>query len=235
MSSLLAQEILDWDWIGGNLDEIWARTLEHVELTVLAVAIGFVISLPLGILAHRRRVLFPPITFVAGILYTIPSLALFVALIPFTGLSYATAEIGLVSYTLLILIRNVVGGLDGVPDDVRNAALGMGYGQRQLLWRIDLPLALPVIVAGLRIAVVTTVGLVTVTALIGLGGYGHFILLGLRQPAAGATPTIVGAVLSVVLAVVADAGLLAAQRGLTPWSRRRGPRAGSTRRLAPEV
>jgi osmoprotectant transport system permease protein len=218
VSSLLAQGILDWDWVGRNLDEIWARTVEHVELTVLAVGIGFAISLPLGILAHRRRVLFPPITFVAGILYTIPSLALFVALIPFTGLSYWSAEIGLVSYTLLILIRNVVAGLDGVPEDVRAAALGMGYGPRQMLWRIDLPLALPVIAAGIRVATVTTIGLVTVTALIGLGGLGHFILVGLQQFRDAAI--LVGSVLSVVLAVIADALLVGAQRWLTPWTRR---------------
>jgi osmoprotectant transport system permease protein len=220
----LAAGILDWGWVTQNLDEIWARTLEHIELTVLAVAIGFAISLPLGILAQRRRALYPPITFVAGILYTIPSLALFVTLIPITHLSRTTALIGLVSYTLLILIRNVVAGLDGVPADAREAALGMGYGRRQMLWRVDLPLALPVIVAGIRIATVTTVGLVTVTALIGLGGLGHFILLGLRQPSQEMA-TIVGAVLSAALAVGADAALVGAQRWLTPWTRGGRPSA----------
>lgn len=218
MSGLLAQELLDWEWVRQNLDEIWARAGEHLELTVLAVAIGFAISFPVAIAAHRRRALLAPVSFVAGVLYTIPSLALFVVLIPWTGLSYTTALIGLVGYTLLILIRNVVAGLDGVPEDVRAAALGMGYGPRQMLWRVDVPLALPVIVAGVRLAMVTTIGLVTVTALIGLGGFGHFILMGIRL--SRSTPTIVGAVLSVALAVVADAGLLAAQWWLTPWARR---------------
>ncbi|MGZ8612813.1 MAG: ABC transporter permease [Actinomycetota bacterium] len=221
MIGLLAQELLDWDWVNDNLDEIWARGLEHVELTVLAVAIGFAISLPIAVAAHRRRALLAPVTFVTGVLYTIPSLALFVSLIPFTGLSYTTALIGLVGYTLLILIRNVVAGLESVPEDVRAAALGMGLGPRQMLWRVDLPLALPVIVAGVRVATVTTIGLVTVTALIGLGGFGHFILRGIRQEPQ-MTATIVGVVPSVVLAVVADAGLLAAQRWLMPWARREG-------------
>ncbi len=217
MTTLAAAKFWDWTWIGHNLDEIWARTLEHVELTVLAVVIGFAISLPLGVLAHRHRATYPPIAFVAGVLYTIPSLALFVTLIPLTHLSRTTALIGLVSYTLLILIRNVVAGLDAVPEDVRSAAIGMGYGPRQMLWRVDLPLALPVIVAGIRLATVTTIGLVTVTAVIGQGGLGHFILLGIQQfrPMA----TLVGSVLSVALAVASDAGLVAGQRRLMPWTR----------------
>jgi osmoprotectant transport system permease protein len=146
-----------------------------------------------------------------------------VTLIPFTHLSRTTALIGLVSYTLLILIRNVVAGLDGVPPDAREAALGMGYGPRQMLWRVDLPLALPVIVAGIRIATVTTVGLVTVTAVIGLGGLGHFILLGLQQ--FRETAILVGAVLSAALAIGADAALVWGQRWLTPWAGRAGRRA----------
>jgi osmoprotectant transport system permease protein len=218
VSGFLAQELVDWEWVGRNLDEIWARAGEHVELTVLAVVIGFAISFPIGIVVQRRRALLAPVSFVAGVLYTIPSLALFVVLLPWTGLSYTTALIGLVSYTLLILIRNVVAGLDAVPEEVREAATGMGYGPRQVLRRVDLPLALPVIVAGIRLATVTTIGLVTVTALIGLGGFGHFILLGIRLPNQR-TATIVGAALSVALAVLADALLLAAQRWLTPWSR----------------
>lgn len=221
MSRVVAAPFLDFGWITDHLGEIWTQTVEHIQLTVLAVVIGFAISLPLGILAYRKPGFYTPLTFVTGVLYTIPSLALFVALIPFTHLSRTTALIGLVSYTLLILIRNIVAGLAAVPEDTREAALGMGYGSRQMLWRVDLPLALPVIVGGVRLATVTTVGLVTVTALIGLGGLGHFILLGIRQPALGPTPTIVGGVLSVVLAVAADAALLAGQRWLMPWSRRR--------------
>ena len=218
MSAMVgAEPLIRWRWVFDHLDQIWARMLEHVQLTVLAVLIGLAISLPVAIYAHRHRRAYAPITFVAGLLYTIPSLALFVLLQPFTGLTTTTAEIGLVSYTLLILIRNIVAGLDGVPADAKDAALGMGYTRRQMLWRVELPLALPVIVAGVRIATVTTVGLVTVTALIGKGGEGHFILLGLQQ--FFSTATIVGAVLSVALAIVADVVLLGAQRLLTPWAR----------------
>ncbi|MGH2682245.1 MAG: ABC transporter permease, partial [Actinomycetota bacterium] len=170
------------------------------------------------VVAHRNRRLFPPITWVAGILYTIPSLALFVLLIPITGLTKVTAEVGLVSYTLLILIRNIVVGLDGVPEDVKDAARGMGYTDRQLLWRVELPLALPAVVAGIRIAAVTTIGLVTVTAIITEGGLGQLILLAIRRRLF-LTPAVVGSALSLGLAIVVDAALLGAQRLLTPWSR----------------
>ena len=183
--------------------------------TLLAVAVG----IPLGVLITRKPTLHRPVIATANIIQTIPSLALFVMLLPFTGLTFTTAEIGLVSYTLLILIRNIVAGLRGVPEDAKEAARGMGYTERQLLWRVELPLALPAIVAGVRIATVTTIGLVTVTALIGLGGEGHFILKGLRE--FFSTATVVGATLSVVLAILADVLLLGVQRVLTPWSRRK--------------
>jgi osmoprotectant transport system permease protein len=212
-------ELIRWDWIVDHLDDIGRQLVEHLQLTLIAVVVGFAISLPLAILAYRRRSLYGPITFVTGLLYTIPSLALFVILIPFTGLSLLTAEIGLVSYTLLILIRNTVAGLRSVPDDVREAARGMGYTPRAMLLRVELPLALPAIFAGIRIATVTTIGLVTVTALIGWGGLGQFILSGLQT--FFATPTMVGAVLSVVLALTADWILLVAQSAITPWARRR--------------
>jgi osmoprotectant transport system permease protein len=153
------------------------------------------------------------------VLYSIPSLALFVMLIPLTGLSVATAEIGLVSYTLLIFIRNIVAGIDGVPSEVREAALGMGYTRRRMLLEIELPIALPVVIAGIRIATVTTVGLVTITALIGLGGLGQLILDGLNR--LFTTPLIIGAVLSVVLALLLDGVLVLAERALTPWARRK--------------
>jgi osmoprotectant transport system permease protein len=213
------QPFIRWDWIVDHLDDIGVQLLEHLYLTGLAVGIGLSIALPLGVYAYRHRWAYPPLTWFTGILYTIPSLALFVLLIPFTGLSTVTAEIGLVSYTLLILIRNIVAGLRSVPEDAKEAALGMGYTRRQLLWRVELPLALPVIVAGIRIATVTTIGLVTVTALIGKGGLGTFILQGRRR--AFFTMTFVGSVLSVALALLADALLLLTQRRLTPWWRRR--------------
>jgi osmoprotectant transport system permease protein len=210
----------DWEWVVEHLDLIGALLLDHVILTALAVGIGLVISFPLAVLAHRNRRLFPPITWAAGILYTIPSLALFALLVPFTGLTKVTAEIGLVSYTLLILIRNIVVGLDGVPADTKEAARGMGYTDRQLLWRVELPLALPAVVAGIRIATVTTIGLVTVTAIITEGGLGQLILDALQRRL-DFTRAFTGASLSLLLAIGADVLLIGVQRFLTPWARGR--------------
>lgn len=212
-------ELFDWEWASTHLD-LFARQLgQHVSLTLLAVAIGLLIALPISIYVHRHRRLYGPVTAVAGVLYSIPSLALFALLLPFTGLGTDTAEIGLVSYTLLILIRNTVVGLDGVPQDVKETARGMGYDERQLLWRVEIPLALPVIVAGVRLATVTTIGLVTVTAFIGKGGLGFLMLAGFRN-LFPEVAVLVGLVLSVALAVLAEGLLLAGQRVLTPWSRK---------------
>lgn len=211
----------DWEWILEHLGLIGRLTFDHIMLTLLAVGIGLVISFPLGVLAYRKRRLYPPITWAAGIMYTIPSLALFALLVPFTGLTKVTAEIGLVSYTLLILIRNIVVGLEGVPGDTKEAARGMGYTDRQLLWRVELPLALPAIVAGIRIATVTTIGLVTVTAIITEGGLGQLILDALQRRL-DFTRAITGAGLSLLLAIVADVLLVVTQRILTPWTRGRG-------------
>jgi osmoprotectant transport system permease protein len=211
-------------WIVDNLDVIWQRLTEHVGMTLTAVLIGFAISFAAALLIRRRRTLTAVVLGFTGILYAIPSLALFAFLIPFTGISFLSAEIALVSYTLLILIRNILLGLESVPPEVVEAATGMGYTPRQLLWGVELPIALPIIVAGLRIATVTTVGLVTVTALIGQGGLGYLIVVtGVR----GFFPTAiwVGAVLSIALAVLADVALLGVQRWLTPWSRARGSAA----------
>ncbi|MBV8159602.1 MAG: ABC transporter permease [Acidimicrobiia bacterium] len=180
---------------------------------------GLVIAAPLSLLVRRWRWLQGPVLSFSGILYTIPSLALLALLVPLTGLTRTTAEIALVSYTLLILIRNIVAGLDGVPPDVRDAAEGMGYSRRTQLLRVELPLALPVIIAGIRIAVVTTIGLVTVTALIGQGGLGQLILDGLYRDFR--TEVVVGSVLSVALATVADLTLVGIQRLATPWTRAR--------------
>jgi osmoprotectant transport system permease protein len=212
-------ELFDWEWATTHLD-LFARQLgQHVSLTLLAVGIGLLIALPISIYVHRHRRLYGPVTAVAGVLYSIPSLALFALLLPFTGLGTDTAEIGLVSYTLLILIRNTVVGLDAVPQDVKETARGMGYDDRQLLWRVEIPLALPVIVAGVRLATVTTIGLVTVTAFIGKGGLGFLMLAGFRN-LFPEVAVLVGLVLSVALAVLAEGLLLAGQRILTPWSRK---------------
>ena len=217
--SQVSEPLIRWKWIGDHLGQIGERLVEHLYLTAIGLAIGFAISMGLSIVALRWRVTYAPITWVAGVLYTIPSLALFALLVPWTGLSTTTAEIGLVSYTILILVRNIVAGVDGVDPSVTEAARGMGYEPWRLFVRIELPLALPVIVAGLRIAAVTLVGLVTVTALIGSGGLGYFINDGLQR--FFNTEIIVGAVLSVALAAALDVALLVGERVLTPWSRRR--------------
>jgi len=206
-----------WHWVFTHLKpgvefSIADATRQHVELTAIAVVVGFVLSLPLGVLAWRFGL--------AGALYTVPSLALFALLVPVTGLSTLTAEIGLVSYTLLIIIRNVVAGLDAVPEDVREAARGMGFSPMSQFLRIELPLASPAIMAGVRLATVTTIGLVTVTALIGKGGLGQLIYDGLNRDFK--TPLTVGAVLSVALAAVADRLLLTVQHLVAPWARRVG-------------
>jgi osmoprotectant transport system permease protein len=209
-----------WEWVYDHLDDIWDQTLQHLLLTVIAVSFGLAISMGLSIYVLRNRRAYAPITGFTGVLYTIPSLALFAFLVPITGLSVLTAEIGLVSYTLLILVRNTVAGIDGVPLAVLEAAAGMGYTRRQMLWRVQVPLALPVIIAGVRIAAVTTIGLVTVTSLIGLGGLGFFILRGLTLffSPVGTTQIVVGVVLSVILAIGVDLVLVGTQRALTPWA-----------------
>ncbi len=205
-----------WDWVGSHVGRITDALVQHVELTAIAVAFGLVIAIPVGVVAWRYRATRGPVLAIAGVFYTVPSLALFALLLPWTGLTIVTSEIGLVSYTLLILVRNIVVGLDGVPGEVRDAAMGMGYRPLRQLLGVELPLALPVIMAGLRIATVTTIGLVTITALLGQGGLGQLMLDGLTRDFR--TPVVIGAVLSVALAVVCDVLLALGQRALTPWS-----------------
>lgn len=212
---------MDWAWLGRNLDDLAFRTVDHVVMTVLAISIGTVISFGLVLLIRRRRALHGPILAVSGTLYAIPSLALFAILIPFTGVqSLLAAEIALVSYTILILVRNFLAGFEAVPADVLEAADGMGYTPGQRLWRIELPIALPVIVAGLRIATVTIIGLVTVTALIGLGGLGY-VIIELGYDRFNNTATIAGATGVILLAIIADRAFVLLQRFLTPWASRR--------------
>jgi osmoprotectant transport system permease protein len=206
-----------WPWVEDHTSEIRAALGEHIELTVLAVLFGLLIALPLALLSVRYRRLYGPLIAITGVLYTIPSLALFAMLLPLTGLSRTTALIPLTAYTLLILVRNTVTGLDGVPPDVKEAAVGMGYSRTRQLLRVELPLALPAIIAGIRIATVTTIGLVAITALIGQGGLGSLMYDGLQREFR--TPLTVGIVLSLALAVVADLLLVLAQRLATPWAR----------------
>jgi osmoprotectant transport system permease protein len=219
---LLASNVdrwLWWDWISRNNDLITSSLREHVILTVSAIGFGLLIALPLGIAAARWRWLYPPSLVVTGILYTIPSLAAFALLIPVTGLTRTTALIPLTSYTLLILVRNVVEGLDGVPGEIKDAADGMGYSRFRRLMRIELPLALPTIIAGIRIATVTVIGLAAVAGLLAIPSLGNLIYIGQNRPIR--TAITVGIALSVALAVTADQLLALIQRLLTPWSRRR--------------
>ena len=211
------QPWVDWGWLSTHVPYVWDAVVQHLELTVVAVVVGLAISLVLGVLAHLWRPLRFPVLTVFGAFYTIPSIALFALLIPYTGLSITTAEIGLVGYSVLIILRNVVVGLDSVPPDVIDAANGMGYRPMARLMRVELPLALPAIFAGVRIATVTTIGLVTITAVIGLGGLGQLILQGLVDDFR--TPLVVATALSVALALVADLSLAGVQRLAVPWSR----------------
>ncbi|HEY7332070.1 MAG TPA: ABC transporter permease [Candidatus Limnocylindria bacterium] len=214
------QPFLRPEWIVDNLDVLARRTGEHLLVTFIAVAIGFVISFGLALFIRRYPRWYGPILGLAGTLYAIPSLALFALLIPITGLSLITAEIALVSYTLVILVRNIVTALEGVPPDVIEAATAMGYTRGQRLWRVELPIALPIIVAGLRIATVTTIGLVTIATLIGMGGLGYLIVnIGISRffP----TATLTGVVAVVSLSVIVDLALLWVQGRLTPWARAR--------------
>ena len=212
---------MDWAWLARNLDDLARSTLDHVLMTILAIAIGSVISFGLALLIRRRRRLHGVILGVSGVLYAIPSLALFALIVPFTGpRSLLAAEIALVSYTILILVRNFLAGFGAVPADVIEAAAGMGFTAWQRLWRVEMPIALPVIVAGLRIATVTIIGLVTVTALIGLGGLGYVIVeLGYNR--FNLTAALAGAALTIMLAAIADRGFVILQRLLTPWAARR--------------
>ncbi|MGH2815847.1 MAG: ABC transporter permease [Actinomycetota bacterium] len=217
---VLAAELIRWSWIGDNLEDIRDSLIQHVQLTVLAVLFGLLLAFPLALMAIRWPRTYGPVLGFTGVLFTIPSLALFILLIPFTGLSVRTSLIGLTIYTLLILVRNIVEGLRGVDRDVREAAQAMGYTRARQLFQVELPLALPVIMAGIRIATVTTIGLVTVTALIGWGGLGKLFIEGFTLNFG--TPIVVGIVLSALLAFTADLLLVGLQHRLTPWARSGG-------------
>jgi osmoprotectant transport system permease protein len=213
-----------WDWIAGHLDDVAEKTSQHLQLLIIPMVAGFGIALGLAILGLRRPGTIGPVTAITGLLYTIPSLAAFAVLRPILGLSLATAVIPLTTYTLLILYVNTVAGLRSVPPEVNEAAAAMGYSGAGRLWRVQLPLAVPLIMAGVRVAAVTTIGLVTVASIIGgdrFGGLGQFITEGLQT--SFDTKVYLGAVGSVMLAFVVDVVLLGVQRALTPWARARVP------------
>ena len=216
--------MLDWGWLADHVPALLYRTGQHLALSAIAVCVGLAISLSLGVVAARRRRLYPPLLLAASLLYTIPSLALFAALVPIVGLSLLTAELPLILYTLVILFRNVVAGLDAVPDDVVESADAMSYAGSARLLRVDLPLAVPLILAGLRVATVSTIGLVTITATLGdaFGGLGFFIYEGARR--SFATEIYAGAIPTILLALALDRLFVLLQTRLTPWaSLRRDP------------
>jgi len=209
------------DWLRSNWGSIlWPALRQHIVLTAVAVAIGFAISMALALIAHRRRWWERPVLLVTTVLYTIPSLALFELLVAPVGQNVIAAEIALVSYTLLILFRNIVTGLRSVPAEVLDAAEGMGMTRRQTLLRVELPLALPSICAGLRIAVVTIIALATIVYTIYDRGLGVPIHQALGE-GPFKTELIVAGGMAILLALLADALLVGAQRVLTPWARMR--------------
>jgi osmoprotectant transport system permease protein len=203
-------------WIKDHIGDYVDPFVRHLELTVSAVACGFVIAMALALLARERRGLVGPIVGVTGVLYVIPSLSLFGLLLPITGFGFVTALIALTSYTLLILFRNIITGLDGVPAEARDAAQGMGLTDRQLLWRVELPLAMPAIFAGIRIATTTTVGLASLAFFAGAGGLGQQILTDVNFKSNVA----VAGGLCLLLAFALELALLIAERITLPWSTR---------------
>ena len=208
-----------WQFVSQNRDAVLAALGEHASLTVESVVLAALVAIPLAVLGYWFRPLTGPILALTGVLYTIPSLALFALLAPFLGVGRATVLVGLVTYALLVIVRNTVAGLTQVPEPVRDAARGMGYGRFAQLWRIELPLALPGIMTGLRLATVSTVALVTVGVLVGHGGLGEFLTIGFR---AGYKAEVMSATLIIFgLGVVLDLILALLGRLITPWARRR--------------
>jgi osmoprotectant transport system permease protein len=205
-------------YVADNWSSIVGYLGEHVRLTVSAVVIGALIALPLALLARRSRWLAGPVLGLSTVVYTIPSLAMFAFLAPVTGLTATTVLIGLVLYSLVILVRNFLAGLQAVPAEVREAARGMGYGTGRLFWRVEVPLALPTFMAGIRVATVSTVALVTVGVIVGHGGLGQLITGGFAANFYRAQ-IVTGAVGCVLLALLADLLLVGVERLLTPWTR----------------
>ena len=206
-----------WDWARENIDRYGTPTLQHLEIVVLSVMIGFVVAFALALFAHRRRRLQPPLLAATGVLYTIPSIAFFFLLLPVTGFGRDTAIIVLAAYTLQIIYRNTILGLANVPTSVKDAARGMGFTERQILWKVELPLAIPEIIAGLRVAVVSTIAIATLVVFIDAGG------LGTQMYGSGnltfPTSIIVAAAIVMAMAFAFDLVLLTAQRVTTPWRR----------------
>ncbi|MEO3808457.1 ABC transporter permease [Sphaerisporangium sp. B11E5] len=214
------EPLVRWDWIGRNWPGIQDLLVDHVIMAILPVVLGLLIALPLGLAGARWRVLYQPTVSLMNVVYSLPSLAVFIVLIPITGLAErATVIVPLTFYSLAVLIPSVVDGLAAVPGHVRQSAVAMGFGPTRRLLQVELPIAVPVVLAGLRVATVSSISLVSVGALIGRGGLGYLFIDGWQRQFP--TPIVVGIVLVVVLAVFADGLLVLAQRLLTPWARAR--------------
>ncbi|AXE22339.1 ABC transporter permease [Streptomyces globosus] len=232
---LVANDWLCWEYVASRSEELTDAAVQHVWITAASVLTGLAVAVPLALLARRGRRWAAPVLGLTTLLYTIPSLAMFSLLLPLFGLSAALVVTGLVLYSLTILVRNTLAGLEAVPEEVREAARGMGYGPGRLLWQVELPLAMPALLAGVRIATVSTVALTTIGSIVGKGGLGNLI-----APAVSSNfkaQVLTASLLCVLLAVAADLLLLGVQRLLTPWARaavadgadggrRRGPRNG---------
>ncbi|MBB4918748.1 ABC transporter permease [Streptosporangium saharense] len=215
------EPLVRWDWIGRNWPSIQSLLEDHVVMSLVPIVVGLLVALPLGLACVRWRGIYQPTMSLMNVTYSLPSLAVFVMLIPVTGLATrATVIVPLVFYSLAVLIPAVVDGLGSVPDHVRQSAVAMGFTPLRRLLLVELPIAVPVVLAGLRVAAVSSISLVSVGALVGRGGLGYLFIDGWQRQFY--TPIIVGVVLVVLLAAIADALLVLAQRLLTPWSRARG-------------
>ncbi|MFF4955247.1 ABC transporter permease [Streptomyces chattanoogensis] len=223
------------DWICGEYvrtrgQELTDATLQHIGITAVSVLIGLLVAFPLALIARRSRAAAGPVLGLTTVLYTVPSLAMFALLTPVFGVSASVVITGLVLYSLTILVRNILAGLQAVPAEVREAARGMGYGPARLLFEVELPLALPALVAGLRIATVSTVAMTTIGSVVGYGGLGNLIASGMESLFKAEVLT--ASVLCVLLALIADGLLMGLQRLLTPWTRaQRRAGAGARRGL----
>jgi osmoprotectant transport system permease protein len=211
-------------WIGDNTDLIWTLLRQHIYLSLIPMVLGLLISVPLGYVATRFSWLANPLIALGGVLYSLPSIALFIvlpAIIHTKVLSQANIIVALTVYAVSLLIRNVIDGLRSVPEDVLQAAVSVGYGTLRRVVTIDLPIAVPVIFTGLRVVTVANISMVSVGAIIGVGGLGELFTLGFQQDFL--TPIVVGVVLSLALALLADILLVGLQRALTPWARAAAP------------
>jgi osmoprotectant transport system permease protein len=214
------EPLIRWEWIGDHTGELGQLSADHLKLALVPVLLGLLIAIPLGVLCARWPVLYPPTVAGANILYAIPSIALFMLFIQYTGLfSDWTLMLPLTLFTLSVLVPNVVDGLRSVPEPVRQAATAMGFGGLRRLVQVELPIAVPVVIAGARVASVASISLVSVGVLIGNGGLGQLFIDGYSRNFP--TPIVVGSVTIIILALASDGLLVAAQRLLTPWARAR--------------